>query len=138
MRSAVGVLPWFAWLACGCATPEESGVRLRDEVAQPRRMAPPPAAGEPGTLSGRVRLVETFGPAASVPFEKVGLYRNGELISEASTDGGGRFLFVGIKDPGEYEVALLSDRFGGSARVHVARFPSGEVEVPAHKILPVQ
>jgi hypothetical protein len=129
---------WLAALASGCATPDEPGVRLRDEVAQPKRMAPPPAAGQPGTLSGRVRLEERFGPAASVPFEKVGLYRNGRLVSESSTDSAGRFLFVDIKDPGDYEVALLSDRFGGSARVHVALFPRGEVEIPAHKILPVQ
>jgi hypothetical protein len=73
-------------------------------------------AGDPGVVTGQVTRVETFAPVGPVAFEPVALYRRGALVGSSTTDAHGAFMFVGIKEGGEYEARVASARFVGGVR----------------------
>jgi len=104
----------------GCAgqypttdTPQEAMARGDGPV---KSIGDPPGAGDSGVVSGALAIDGTFGPGEPLAFAPVELYRDGAVVSKATCDGHGRFMFVGVKQSGAYEVRLADDRFVGGTR----------------------
>ena len=79
----------------------------------------PAHPGDPGVVSGRLTLVETFAPAAPVEYQTVALFHDGKEVSRATTDAHGAFLFVRVKGGQEYELRVVSDRLTGNRSFRV-------------------
>jgi hypothetical protein len=92
-------------------------------------LSPPQPTGYVA-IAGSV-VIETRAARLPVAFENVGLYRGGALTATASTDGRGRFRFLGLIPNGAYEVRVLSDRWRGTARVLLVGRPRRDVMLVA-------
>jgi hypothetical protein len=125
LRRLVLVLASFS---AGCMAPVGPSGGPRDGVFA-AILAPPQPTGYVA-IAGCV-FVET--PSARVPvaFENVGLYRGGALTATASTDGRGRFRFLGLIPNGDYEVRVESDRWRGEVRVLLVGRPRRDVMLVA-------
>jgi hypothetical protein len=117
-----------AALSAGCVAPIGPSGGPRDG-AFAAILSPPLPTGYVA-IAGSV-VVES--PAARVPvaFENVGLYRGGALTATASTDGRGRFRFLGLIPNGAYELRVESDRWRGAVRVLLVGRPRRDVVLVA-------
>jgi hypothetical protein len=110
-------------LFTGCATTYEPTPPPRQARGEPLpgTLGPSPATGDPGVVSGRVEVVQSFAPAVPVAFEEIALYRDEAVVAKATTDAHGGFMFVGITNGGVYEARVVSARYEGSVQFSLRR-----------------
>jgi len=135
MRKRIGGLGCLILLGLACRDDFRPGHSPQDLMAHGEPIAPsegPAKAGDPGVISGRLTVLDTFAPSAQVQFGTVTLYRGDVAVAHAATDSRGEFLFLRTKDTGEYEIRVDSERFEGRRKFAFRSGQAARVDLVVH------